>query len=152
MARFHRVLLRMAPSQNSIGYIYSLVSFVRSTWIVLQTAQQFIFSSDIAFYGINLNQTVVLTDIGFGSGATPYITLHNLAIGNIIVSAAVSHPHAPSYIYISLHPRVPSQALMLQSPSPISSAVYASNSSASLSSQSSTPSGPVSLSIPPPVD
>ena len=46
-------------------------------------------SSDIAFYGVNLNQTVILTKIGYGSGATTYLKLRNLAIGNIIVSVAV---------------------------------------------------------------
>ncbi|MBE7182524.1 MAG: MFS transporter, partial [Terriglobus roseus] len=44
--------------------------------------------SDIAFYGINLNQTVILTQIGYGKGATPYETLRNTAVGNIIVQAA----------------------------------------------------------------
>jgi PHS family inorganic phosphate transporter-like MFS transporter len=46
-------------------------------------------NSDIAFYGINLNQSVILTQIGFGGGATTYLKLYNLAVGNIIVSAAV---------------------------------------------------------------
>ena len=44
--------------------------------------------SDIAFYGINLNQAVVLTKIGYGNGATPFLTLWHTAIGNIIVSCA----------------------------------------------------------------
>lgn len=46
--------------------------------------------SDIAFYGVNLNQSIILKDIGYGSGATPYLYLYNLAIGNLIVIAAVS--------------------------------------------------------------
>ena len=46
--------------------------------------------SDIAYYGINLNQSVVLSKIGYGKGATPYETLHRTAVGNIIVQAAVS--------------------------------------------------------------
>jgi hypothetical protein len=45
--------------------------------------------SDIAFYGVNLNQSIILSKIGFGKGDTPWQTLQNLAIGNIIVSAAV---------------------------------------------------------------
>jgi len=44
--------------------------------------------SDIAFYGINLNQTIVLTQIGYGKGPTPYRTLKNTAVGNIIVQSA----------------------------------------------------------------
>ncbi|CAK7218507.1 hypothetical protein SEUCBS140593_003570 [Sporothrix eucalyptigena] len=46
------------------------------------------FLFDIAFYGISLNQSVILGKIGFGTGETPWETLHNTAIGNIIVCAA----------------------------------------------------------------
>lgn len=44
--------------------------------------------SDIAFYGINLNQSIILSKIGYGKGKTPYETLWNTAVGNIIVSSA----------------------------------------------------------------
>lgn len=47
-------------------------------------------TSDTAYYGINLNQSVVLTRIGYAKGATPWETLYKTAIGNIIVQAAVS--------------------------------------------------------------
>lgn len=46
-------------------------------------------SSDIAYYGVNLNQSVILKEIGFADGATPWLTLRNTAIGNIIVQVAV---------------------------------------------------------------
>ncbi|KIW65921.1 hypothetical protein PV04_08135 [Phialophora macrospora] len=46
------------------------------------------FLFDIAFYGINLNQSVILSRIGYGSAATPWGTLWNTAVGNIIVAAA----------------------------------------------------------------
>ena len=46
--------------------------------------------SDIAYYGVNLNQTVILSRIGYGSGPTPYSTLYKTAVGNIIVQSAVS--------------------------------------------------------------
>lgn len=39
------------------------------------------FLFDIAFYGINLNQSVILTAIGYGTGETPFETLWNIAIG-----------------------------------------------------------------------
>ncbi|KZV84845.1 MFS general substrate transporter [Exidia glandulosa HHB12029] len=45
---------------------------------------------DIAFYGINLNQSVVLQQIGFdGSepGATPWHKLFKIATGNLIITA-----------------------------------------------------------------
>ncbi|KZT22873.1 MFS general substrate transporter [Neolentinus lepideus HHB14362 ss-1] len=46
------------------------------------------FLLDIAFYGINLNQNVVLQQIGFdGSSGTPWERLFKIAIGNIIITA-----------------------------------------------------------------
>jgi len=46
------------------------------------------FFLDIAFYGINLNQNVVLQQIGFdGKTGTPWERMHNLAIGNLIITA-----------------------------------------------------------------
>ncbi|KAJ6541459.1 major facilitator superfamily domain-containing protein [Mycena capillaripes] len=46
------------------------------------------FLLDIAFYGINLNQVVVLQQIGFdGSSGTPWEKLFKLATGNIIITA-----------------------------------------------------------------
>ena len=56
--------------------------------------------SDIAFYGVNLNQSVILTKIGYGTGATPWQTLFNIAVGNIIVSACV---RAPNCLKVSLN-------------------------------------------------
>ena len=49
-----------------------------STWFLL----------DIAFYGLNLNQTVLLQEIGFASGKTMYDTLLKGAYGNLIIAAA----------------------------------------------------------------
>ncbi|KAJ6095468.1 hypothetical protein N7486_006214, partial [Penicillium sp. IBT 16267x] len=46
------------------------------------------FLFDIASYGIGLNQSIVLKDIGFGSGKTPFEKLWNPAIGNVIVQLA----------------------------------------------------------------
>lgn len=52
------------------------------------------FALDIAFYGLGLNSSIVLTQIGFGSASTGtaaekvYTNLHNVAIGNMILSAA----------------------------------------------------------------
>ncbi|KAH8888004.1 MFS general substrate transporter [Thozetella sp. PMI_491] len=46
------------------------------------------FLFDIAFYGINLNQSVILAQIGYRTGDTPWTTLYNTALGNLIVSGA----------------------------------------------------------------
>jgi PHS family inorganic phosphate transporter-like MFS transporter len=49
-----------------------------STWFLL----------DIAFYGVNLNQSVILTEIGFSKGRNEYHTLMRNAIGNLIIAVA----------------------------------------------------------------
>lgn len=45
-------------------------------------------NSDIAFYGINLNQAVIISRIGYGKGPTTMETLWNTAVGNVIVQSA----------------------------------------------------------------
>lgn len=52
------------------------------------------FALDVAFYGLGLNSSIVLTQIGFGNATTGtaaekvYTNLHNVAVGNIILAAA----------------------------------------------------------------
>ena len=46
------------------------------------------FLLDIAFYGINLNQNVVLEEIGFdGKSGSPWTRLFKIGLGNLIVTA-----------------------------------------------------------------
>ncbi|KAF9892875.1 Inorganic phosphate transporter pho84 [Aspergillus nanangensis] len=47
-----------------------------------------LFATDIAYYGINLNQSVILKEIGYASGPDPWTTLWNTAVGNIIVQSS----------------------------------------------------------------
>jgi PHS family inorganic phosphate transporter-like MFS transporter len=49
-----------------------------STWFLL----------DVAFYGTNLNQSIILSQIGFSSGSNEYQILMRNAIGNLIVAVA----------------------------------------------------------------
>ena len=49
-----------------------------STWFLM----------DVAFYGTNLNQSVILTDIGFSTGDNEYETLRRNAIGNLVIAVA----------------------------------------------------------------
>lgn len=49
-----------------------------STWFLM----------DVAFYGTNLNQSVILTDINYARGQTEYETLRRTAIGNLIIIVA----------------------------------------------------------------
>jgi len=52
------------------------------------------FAIDIAFYGLNLNTSIILPAIGFGNTSTTnttqdiYNTLYKLCVGNMIISAA----------------------------------------------------------------
>jgi MFS transporter, PHS family, inorganic phosphate transporter len=46
------------------------------------------FLVDVAFYGVNLNQSVILADIGYATGKTPYQYLLKNAEGNLIVAVA----------------------------------------------------------------
>jgi PHS family inorganic phosphate transporter-like MFS transporter len=46
------------------------------------------FLVDVAFYGINLNQSVILADIGYATGKTPYEYLLHNAEGNLIIAVA----------------------------------------------------------------
>ena len=46
------------------------------------------FLVDVAFYGINLNQSVILSDIGYSTGKTPYDYLLRNAEGNLIIAVA----------------------------------------------------------------
>jgi MFS transporter, PHS family, inorganic phosphate transporter len=41
---------------------------------------------DVAFYGIQLNQSIVLAAVGFGVGASPFQDLWNRAIGNMCIA------------------------------------------------------------------
>ncbi|KID75582.1 Repressible high-affinity phosphate permease [Metarhizium brunneum] len=50
------------------------------------------FFLDLAFYGLGLNQNVVLHAIGYGSGSNMYYKLYNQAVGTIILTAAGSLP------------------------------------------------------------
>ncbi|KAL4872787.1 hypothetical protein BDV12DRAFT_210134 [Aspergillus spectabilis] len=46
------------------------------------------FLFDIAYYGLNLNQSIILLRIGYTTGATPLDRLWKMAVGNIIIQAA----------------------------------------------------------------
>ena len=46
------------------------------------------FLLDVAFYGTNLNQSVILQEIGYAKGRNEYDTLRRNAIGNLIIAVA----------------------------------------------------------------
>jgi PHS family inorganic phosphate transporter-like MFS transporter len=47
---------------------------------------------DVAFYGLGLNSSTILTAIGYGTGPTVYTQLYNLAAGNCILVCAGALP------------------------------------------------------------
>ena len=54
------------------------------------------FLLDVAFYGVNLNQSVILMEIGFSKGANEYDVLKKNAIGNLIIAIA---GYVPGYFF-----------------------------------------------------
>ncbi|EIN10015.1 phosphate permease [Punctularia strigosozonata HHB-11173 SS5] len=76
------------------------------------------FALDIAFYGLGLNSSIVLTAIGFSgagkaTGATKaYLTLKNVCVGNLILSAAGLIPgYYASFLLIDTWGRKPIQLM-----------------------------------------
>ncbi|CAD6449763.1 597b97e7-5e7a-47e8-b754-21c4182f33cf [Sclerotinia trifoliorum] len=59
--------------------------------ILLGTAGSW-FLLDVAWYGLSLNNPVILTAIGYSTGPTVYKTLLNTAIGNLIIVCAGALP------------------------------------------------------------
>ena len=55
--------------------------------ILLGTAMTWFFM-DVAFYGTNLNQSVILEEIGFSKGSNEYDVLKRNTIGNLIIAVA----------------------------------------------------------------
>lgn len=55
--------------------------------VLLGTAMTWFFM-DVAFYGTNLNQSVILQEIGFSKGSNEYDVLKRNTIGNLIIAVA----------------------------------------------------------------
>jgi PHS family inorganic phosphate transporter-like MFS transporter len=70
------------------------------------------FLLDVAFYGTNLNQSVLLIDIGFSTGATHYDVLMKNAIGNLIIAVS---GYVPGYfVTIALIERLGRRWIQIQ--------------------------------------
>src|ERR1700761_2199018 len=90
MVRLSRVLRGMETCQSTVCDCCFLVSLVGTRPFSKLRLLTDIFS-DIAYYGINLNQSIILARINYAKGATPWETLYKTAVGNIIVQAAVGN-------------------------------------------------------------
>lgn len=88
------------------------------------------FALDVAFYGLGLNSSIVLTAIGFGSSTNAnkqvkaYETLHNVSVGNLILSAGGLIPgYWATFLFVDSWGRKPIQLMgftLLTSKCPIS--------------------------------
>ncbi|KAF8662103.1 hypothetical protein AX16_001213 [Volvariella volvacea WC 439] len=77
----------IAKKKAHIGEFVQYFSEWRHFKLLLGTCMCW-FLLDVAFYGINLNQNVVLQQIGFdGAGATPWEKLFRVSTGNMIITA-----------------------------------------------------------------
>ncbi|KAL7279329.1 hypothetical protein ACG7TL_007170 [Trametes sanguinea] len=84
--------------------------------ILIGTAYSW-FALDIAFYGLGLNSSIILNAIGFGSpksglppAASIYQNLHNVSVGNLILSLAGLVPgYWASFVFIDRWGRKPIQ-------------------------------------------
>ncbi|KAF4556169.1 Sugar (and other) transporter-like protein 51 [Elsinoe fawcettii] len=59
--------------------------------VLLGTAGSWFFL-DVAFYGVSLNNTVILQQIGYSGGANMYQIFYNTAVGNLIIVCAGAIP------------------------------------------------------------
>ncbi|KAG9292774.1 hypothetical protein G9A89_006335 [Geosiphon pyriformis] len=44
------------------------------------------FTLDVAYYGISLNNSIILRNIGFSGGSDPYTALQKIAVGNVLIA------------------------------------------------------------------
>lgn len=70
---------------------FSFYGKIRNGKILFGTAMSWLLL-DVAFYGLGLNSSTVLTAIGYGTGNNAYEQLYNLAAGNAILTCAGAIP------------------------------------------------------------
>ncbi len=89
-----------SPFRN-LGRMVPLVSQSQSPWPPKIISAK-IAGSDIAYYGINLNQSVILTKIGYAKGPNAWTTLWNIAVGNVIIQSAVRNSFSTFILWNSV--------------------------------------------------
>ncbi|CEI85793.1 Putative Phosphate:H symporter [Rhizopus microsporus] len=50
------------------------------------------FALDVAWYGLGLNNSIILTNIGFGGSSDPYTSVFRVCVGNVIINLLGSVP------------------------------------------------------------
>jgi PHS family inorganic phosphate transporter-like MFS transporter len=80
-------LTEKADEKAKLDAFFIYFSEWRHLKVLIGTASCWFFL-DVAFYGTNLNQSVLLADIGFSTGSTMWKTLMKNAIGNLIIAVS----------------------------------------------------------------
>ena len=81
----------LATPNASWPDVFSYFSQWKNFKVIFGTTSSWFFL-DLAFYGLGLNNTTVLSAIGYSTGATIYHTLLHNAIGNLVLVCAGSIP------------------------------------------------------------
>lgn len=88
---------QVTKEENTISQKASWKDFIRhfGKWrygkVLLGTAGSW-FMLDIAFYGLGLNNSIILQAIGYASEGSTYQILYNIGVGNLIIQSAGSLP------------------------------------------------------------
>lgn len=90
-ATARRTSVALKTPKASWKDFFSFYSKWKNGKILLGTAGSW-FLLDVAFYGLGLNSSTVLTAIGYGTGPTVYKILYNIAAGNCILVCAGAIP------------------------------------------------------------
>lgn len=82
---------RLEIPKASWGDFYRHYSQWKHGKVLLGTAGSWFFL-DVAFYGLGLNNSIILVAIGYASGSNMYQIFYNTAVGNLIIVCAGSIP------------------------------------------------------------
>ncbi|KAK5551559.1 acid phosphatase pho5 [Exophiala xenobiotica] len=82
---------RLAPPKASWSDFWAHYSQWRYGKILLGTAGSWFFL-DVAYYGLGLNNSIILTAIGYAKGNNVYEIFYNTAVGNLIITCAGAIP------------------------------------------------------------
>ena len=82
---------RLAPPKASWADFWGHYSQWKHGKILLGTAGSWFFL-DVAFYGLGLNNSIILAAIGYAKGDTVYKVLYNTSVGNLIIVCAGAIP------------------------------------------------------------
>lgn len=81
----------LQPPKASWGDFFRHYSKWRHAKVLIGTAGSWFFL-DVAFYGLGLNNSIILQAIGYSKGANMYKIFYNTAVGNLIIVCAGSIP------------------------------------------------------------